>query len=209
MFGSNPHSVDRGIERLALAIDDERPGEAVEGVEIIADIEIRPGGVEPVVEFLDRIVPVDLGNDHRIEFVQLAFKPVFHHVLFALGGGCVEPVEQEYRERHEQQRGAERHHHDGPEQPRLAPIPILLRESCQTRPQRTGHCRPLRPLPDRGKLAPNPQGKLDREPGRPGGLGEAGPRRPGCGPASFETALGDPLFAWFVPVQAKSYFSIA
>ena len=189
--------------------------EAVEDVEVVADVEIGPVGVEAVVEVGDRAVPFDLGGDHPVELGRDHGKAVLDHVLLALGRGAVEALDQEDRQQDKQAERASSQPGHRTEQPgswlRLV-IGIRLRQVPTPDARPGNRSRSGAGLTAKGQSsfttglgARSPNVDVTRRDQEvvvfAGSFSGRRGRGDRCGPASFETALGVPY-----PMQPACQF---
>src|SRR3546814_1512265 len=79
-FPAGMPAVHGGIEDAAGAIDEERAGDAVEGIKLRAEIDVGEFDVEPVIQLRDRIVPVGLGHEEILVLFDLALEIGRAHV---------------------------------------------------------------------------------------------------------------------------------
>ena len=59
-------------------------------------------GFDPVIERLDRFVPIDLRHDYRLQIIVLQFEAMPDHFTFALHRGCIKTMDQQYHQQRQQ-----------------------------------------------------------------------------------------------------------
>ena len=104
---------------------------AIEGVEVVAKVEIGPGRVELVVETGDGLVPIDLRGDDSIELFADFDYPALNDGSFMVGSSNIEALDQEDRQNHNQRKAGHSHGDDRAEQSGPPPIMGLVYRTAQ------------------------------------------------------------------------------